>query len=1094
MQNVGWVILFFQLFFSSFGFAAEYGGNERFLSSLSLLNDLQNPHSCLKNPKFSGQCSDILSQLVKDDEQHRLFVFKSMAPSCKAYLGPPSSSGVHKVVSLVKPKEIQDFNHPDLLQRAFQTNKMKYLGEYTHENAKKCMLRPETKNNSVVAKFYYYAARLNETAGKIAQEQVIIDRYLNEKSKTKCPNEYLLAAARDTCEKALTCSQQETFEQLAARVPQEEELYLQTKTALTQIPENCDKDESCKKQKDALSALLAGLLEKNPWFLNEDFNSQKSKNSTKIRLEQYLKLARENLQTQQGQLEKAAMCIQTSNSEECKIDEVREILAITEDLPHTTGGLTATEKILNNHMNYQSCLEDASLARNRASGVVSDALKNAGLGLAVLPIGARWAAAKAGKMVLTEAAALMGADVALNVLSSRDSWKAVGEKCFSSDHMAFQFKMLPQNEICQNQSAALSPGAQETSACLINAGLSTLSALPFVGIGYNVVRYSQTAGIWKSAATPLKDAAHLTKTQPEAVVTNPTGTATGRRTADVTEQIERRQGGVLKVTSCAECRSESVIEHAAMPNLPKSMRILEGEKIDGSKSLYYKHSEKLKDGSWVATVREFQVDDITGTINANYPAGRELFEKIALEKAGKAHFAFFDVGSLGFVNKQFKAGSEAGDRYLKGVADKIREVGGSKVTLARTGGDEFGLIIDETDPAKAKALVKQIQESIRLDLKGDAKKIFFEEKVVRAQEFREALAKLQAEYPEGVSAEQKAQLLARIEELAKVQQPDVSIGVTQIGLEDRFVDLAARTEEQAKKMKIATALQFARSAAKYGSKETPNARPKPMYLAEVADPTSSPSWYMASKTTEAASAIDSLRVMSTSPKEEILRFSDMSVVRFEDELGRSIYKTERFFTDPATGKRVAVISEIPTRGATELLDGTHSEGQRLITGFIDSQPNSFFVMPKLRSLKFLNYFESGTQAGDTILEAVADLIKKNTRPYDLNFKLNGADFLMGVKNKSPQDMKVFYEKVNEQLKTHPKVVEALAKESSALAAKLEKAKALNDVEMVAEVQQRIQDLQNFNLDLQFQLVQKTELSAQPTLKEIQQKFDDKFHK
>lgn len=1082
---------FFILVFSTASSALEFTVNDRFQKSLSLLNDLQSPYSCTKAPKFSGQCSDILMKLVEDDQKDRLLVFKSMASTCKSRLAIYST----------RSKEIQDFKNPELLLSAFQANRMDYLGEHSNETIKTCMLRPETKNNDVISKFYHYVSRLNAASGQIAREQIIIDRYLKEKKKTECPNPYLLAAAKDSCEKALSCTNQDSIEKLITQIPIDEELFKQTKDALTKIPSDCEKDENCKKQKNALSATLAGLVDRNPWFMNEDFNSSKDKRPIKARLESYLRLARENLQKQQGQLEKASMCIHNANKEGCDIDEIREILSSTQRIPEVDGGTDATEKILNKYMNYQTCLEDWSLDRNRASGIVGDAGKNALLGLAVLPIGARWAAAKAGKMVIAEAAALAGADVVLNVLSSRDSWKGVAEKCFSVDAIAFQYKNLPQKDICEKPDAGLSSGSQEKSACLINAGLSALSALPFVGVGYNVVRYAQTSGLLKSAAnvtsTAAKEVGQAAQST-EKTVETAKGSGPARRASDRPQVIDRRQPGAIKNISCAhECRAEKIIDHSAIPNLPKTMRIIEGEKIDGSKALYYKHIEKLEDGSQIATVREFQVDEVTGGINANYPAGRELFNKIAKEKAGKAYFAFFDVGSLGFVNKEFKAGEAAGDRYLKGVADKIREIGQDKVTLARTGGDEFGLIIDEVDPIKAKELVVKIQNAIRKDLKGDAKRIFFEEKVERAKEYKEALAKLEAENPQGVPAEQKAELLSKISELAKVQQPDVSIGLAQIGHEDDLLDLAVKAEEQAKQMKISTALEFGRSAKKYGSKEAPNARPKPMYVAPVADAIPSSSWKPAANSARNAAtdvaAIDSLPIMQMEPKDEILRFSNMSVVRFEDQLGRSIFKTERFITD-ASGKRVPVISEIPTRGATGLLDGTHSEGQKLITSFIESQPNSFFVMPKLRSLKYLNYFESGTKAGDSILEAVGEVIKKNTRPYDLNFKLGGADFLMGVKNKSVQEMTDFYKKVTEQVASHPKVKEALAQEASALAVKLEKAKAANDVELIAEVQQRIQDLQHFNLDLQFQVVQKSELSAQPSLKEIQTKFDDKFPK
>lgn len=1114
-------------FFAFLAWGEDPGAQKFLLKGLSGLSDLQSfSDSCLKEPKFSSQCSNTLTQLVKDDANDRLLVFESMAPSCRKTI---------ESMRATKTKGIRDFSSPELLQKAFATNKMNHLGEFSHQSAKACLLRAANKNNDVVSKFYYYATRLNEASGKIAQEQAIIDRYLQNKTSSVCPSEQLLTAAHEACQKAQSCSNPESLNQLAQRVKIEEELYEQTAQALSKLAKNCDQNESCRQEKSALSAVAAGLLAKNPWFVNADFNTQKKRSPVKERLENYFKLSQENLKKQQALLHKASMCIHFSNEAECKTEEVREILSLTPDLPDVTGGTTDSERILNEYMNYQRCLEDGSLTRNRASGIVGDAVKSAGLGLIALPIGARWAAGKAGQMVFAEASVLLGADVAVNVLSSQDSWKAMADKCFSADQIDFQFKKLSTQQICENPSSSLSQGQQEKSACLMNAGLSALSALPFVGTGYNVVRYAKTSGLFKAAA-PVKDTAALSMSLPtgtatlskestaaagqnstaatgaSSVNTSNTSAASGaasatksetkvvatdvakphNRVSDKAASSERRLGGALTHTSSASMKAEKNVDLAVAPNLPESLRIVEVEKVDGTKALYYKSAVQTKDGTWKSSMHEFQLDEVTGALNANYPAGRELFEKIAQEKAGKAYLAFFDVGSLGFVNKSFKAGEQAGDRYLKGVADKIKEIGAGKVTLARTGGDEFGFIIDEPDPVKAKALVVKIQKAIRKDFDGDAKLVFREEKVSRVKEAREALKKLEAENPQGVTAEQKRQALRRIEEISRIQQPDVSIGITQIGTQDNLNQMFVRAEKQAQKMKISTALKNSRSAKKYKSIQTPSAKPDPRYLAPVEDIAPSPSW-RSSPSSSRAPSVDSLKPITSEPKEEVLRIADMSLVRFEDELGRSSFKTERFITD-ATGKRVPVISDIPTRGSSGLLDGTHTEGQRLLTGFISASPTSYLVMPKLRSLKYLNYFESGTQAGDEILEAVGEIIKKNTRPSDLNFKLGGADFLMGVNNRSTQEMQPLFARVKEQLKTHPKVLAVLEREKAALTAKLERAKSLSLIAEAQEAQKQLQDLKNFNFDLQFETLPRTEIPVGSTLKDIQKKFDDQFDK
>lgn len=1127
----------FLIFWESFAAAVEFGGNERFLKSLSMFEGYQQrPRTCVKPPNLKGSCSETLSRLVDDEKQTRALIFEPSIEHCKNDL----ESSNPRVLQGIK-----DFKNPELLQQAFQSNLFNDLSEFSHESIKACLRSSSSKNNEVVSKFYYYTARLNEASGKIAQDQIIIDRYLGEKKQTSCPNEFLLSNGNDFCQKVRNCSGPEGLDQLSGQVQIEEEVYLQAKDAYAKLPKSCpEKDQNCQQEKKGLGAVIAGLLNKNPWFLNSDFNEDRKKYPVKNRLKKYFKTAQANLKKQQEQLETAALCLHVTDHEQCKdIDAIRETLALAAEFENHEEAQTPTQKILKGYMKFQGCIEANALDKNRASTAFKDAFANAGIGLAALPIGARWAAVKAGEMATSGVMALVAVDVAANVLSSRETWADLEKSCFSPKEIKFELKHVSQKMACEDTRSNLSAGTQESSSCLASLGLTTLSAVPFAGAGVNFLHYAQSTGLFKIAnttaqvvTTASKEAAAVatieaakntsvgagtannTATKNSAAVNAETASGKSsqeRRSSAVKESAERRHQETYKTTSYPEYLSEKIIQHENFPNFPEGLRLLEREKVDGSKALFYKYPEQLMDGSWRASVREIQIDDVTGALNANYPAGRDLFYRIASEKAGKAYFAFFDVGSLGFVNKNFKAGEAAGDRYLKGVADKIREIGAGKVTLARTGGDEFGLIIDEVDPVKAKALVQKIQEEIRKDLKGDAKKVFFEEKVARREDFQKEIAQLENQNKNQLTAEQKSKILdglaseeklvrvtreqkiqraQKFKDLAKVQQPDVSIGLTQIGSYDSLMDLSLRAEEQAKNMKIATALKFGRSAEKYGSKATPNARPESMYLAPVADATPSPSWSVKQGRLFSTPNVDSLSLMKIDPKEEVLRFSEISVVRFEDELGRSIYKTKSFFTEAGTGKKIPVISEIPTRGTAGQLDGTHPEGQKLIAAYIHSQSRAGLGMMKLRSLKYLNYFKSGTQAGDIVLDALGEITKKNLRSYDLSMRLNGADSIIGLKDGTTKAMQKNFNQISEQLKSHPKVIELFAKENQALLVDLAVAQGRGDAEKIVEIQKRIQDLKNFDFDLQFQVLEHSEMSSTPTLKEIQKKFDDKFSK
>ncbi len=1065
MRWITFISLF--LFYGS-SFANGFSADDQFQSSLKAFNQSQRSGSCSKVADLHGQCPQAMVELAIDDSKNRILIFESIAPLCRQGFENSKSKTA---------KTIQDIKSPELLQNAFEKNKFSYLGEYTHQTAKSCLQNASTKNNFVLSKFYHYAARLNETAGKIAQEQVLIHQILGSPAP-ECPNIYLLTAANDYCKKALACPAVPNITQLAERVAGEEIVYASTTANLSKLPKNCDDEVECKKTKTALSLTLAGLISKNPWFLNDAFMKQKSHWPTSARLKKYLNLASENLKQQQKKIEKSTMCLHVSKDETCDIDEMREVLSLTRSFTDHSGG-EPVEQVIDRYMELQTCLEEKSLLRNQASQVVKSGVKDAVLGLIALPIGARMVAGKLAGIAVSQLSLLIGAEIAVNVMSSQDSWREMGRTCFQAEEMNFQFKPTTGEQVCKNSESSLSVGNQDRSSCLVNAGLSVLTALPFATTGSQMLVVAKRAGFLSPAKVSVKavvEASHSSLSTETAAA----GSTASRRTEDVNKiAIEKRTNGPSNFV-CKTCPADKVLNSLpTVPNLPKEVQIFSTEKVDGSSVLKFKATERLPAGEWVSVEKEFQTDPITGAINANYPEGRELFEKMAQAKAGKAYFAFVDVGSLGFVNRTFKEGSSAGDRYLKAVAEKIMELGEGKITLGRTGGDEFGLIIDEVDPVKAQNLIKKIQEGIKNDFKGDAKRIFFEEKAALAAEARAAN-----------SAEEKAAILEKIKDLSKTQEPDVSIGITQMGAGEKLSDLALRSEPQAVKMKISTAVEKGRSPEKYGSKETPNARPNNRYVAPIERPIPSPTWQLA-RSADSAPPLSSLRPMVVERKEDLMRFSDISVVRFEDELGRSSYKTERFIVDPINGKRVPVISDIPTRGATGLLDGSHSEGEKLISSFLGTHSEALLVEVKLKSLKYLNYFSDGTISGDEVLEAVADLIKRNMRRSDLNFKLPGADFLSAVKASPPQDLNKLHATLNDQLKTHPKVIAVLEREAKALAVQLKNA-ATPDA--TKEVQKKIDNLKNFNFDLQFQSVNQSEVNSKTSFKEIQKKLDAKFEK
>lgn len=527
-------------------------------------------------------------------------------------------------------------------------------------------------------------------------------------------------------------------------------------------------------------------------------------------------------------------------------------------------------------------------------------------------------------------------------------------------------------------------------------------------------------------------------------------------------------------------------------NLPESLKLDKVERIDGSSYLQYSFAEKLPDGTWVRSQKELPIDKLTGAINANFVGGREFFEKMALAKAGRSHLAFIDVGSLGAVNKTFKAGTEAGDRYLKAVAEEIIKNGEGKVTLARLGGDEFGLIIDSADPKKVKSILENIQNSIRKKLDGDAHQVFRDEKIARADKYREEAKKLAAQNPDGkLTAENKAALRQDIDELAKIQQPDVSIGSTQIGQGEDLNDLLFRSESQAKDMKIQTTLNFGRSAEKYGSSAIPNSRPSPMFQAPVSTSSNTSTWTVSGKSESESLDLGSLRSMRVVRKEEVSRVGTMTLARYEDELGRTTYRAEKFLKDGPGGEKRKISTEIPTRGSTGLLDGMHSESQKMVLEHLKTNRDAVLIMPKLTGLRYLNYFESGTKAGDDMLEAVSKSIKSSLRADDLTFKLNGADFLMSVKKTNPAAVEKITEKLNADILKSPEVKVIIDRERSAISAKIQAAQKSGDKAAVEKLNQKMNDLKNYSPGLKFETLSSEEIGSK-SFDDILKNFDQKF--
>ncbi len=682
-------------------------------------------------------------------------------------------------------------------------------------------------------------------------------------------------------------------------------------------------------------------------------------------------------------------------------------------------------------------------------------------------------------------------------------------------------------ERCEPGRSPLSDRQFEEGHCVLDSALAAVGLLPVAGTSYQILNAAKKAGYLKALSPLSAPSGKLATTGESAIDEALTG---GKKVtgANRYSDLEKRSSGIdagkgNSFLARSGIQSQRPVTLEAVPSPPANIEIFEIQKVDGRSGFLFSVPEKLENGTWVKSSKEFLMDPITGGVDATSPAGRELFERLASSMAGRAHFAFIDVGSLGFVNKSFKAGDLAGDRYLKSVAEAILKNGEGKITLARTGGDEFGLIIKESDPAQVSRILSKIRESIKSDMKADAKKIFAEEKTQRAQEFKKSIAQFKKENPEfsptelqellkkspdelrelaqGASnpeqrraLEQISSLKKPIHDISRTSVPDISIGTTQIGSLDDFSSLAGRAEDLAKTSKIESTLKQGRPASKYGDDRPPEVRPDFRFRSDIQTPAVSPSWnQVASDMASAPKNLEGLRPMSYTRSREVVRVGDSTVAEYTDELGRVTFRSERYVINPLTHEKVGVLTDIPLRGSSGLLDGMHPESQYLIVNHFKKNQDTILVMPKLRSLKYLNYFENGTQAGDEVISVVGELLKKQARSQtDLAFKMNGADFLWSAQGISKSNLQSRFSEISRQLEQHPRIVELLKKEKLRLEKAIDLSQKAGQKADVKRYQEQLHRVQNFKFDLQFDTLTHGEVKTNATVADIQKQFDQKF--
>lgn len=553
-----------------------------------------------------------------------------------------------------------------------------------------------------------------------------------------------------------------------------------------------------------------------------------------------------------------------------------------------------------------------------------------------------------------------------------------------------------------------------------------------------------------------------------------------RRVPEKKFQGSEKRASTLPSISQIPADNLKAILPSQWPALPSHLRILQGTRKNGEVVHYFESAEKLKDGSVQISWGELYFDKLTGALDCNYAGCRKFFEKMVQAKAGKSHIGFLDVAVVGKTNSEFKAGRKAGDALIVDVYNKILKAGEGKISVVRWGGDEFLFEIAETNPFKVQAILKKIQSLVKDDLEGPGMQIFKDERKAR-----------EAAYQAKPTPENKA----RLKDLEKIYGPDISLGSAQVGAEDSLdAILQAAESRQATVSKISNKLHHGLSAEKYGDLRPPLVTPDVHYRPFVRAPIQSPSWRKPPQKPIENPDWNNLHHLEMTPvADSEKRFGDSVLAVYKDPQGNLRTMVTRWEEIPgASGRRIPIQVEIPTRGNTGVIDAGHPESQRLIATHFTSEKDKVMLGIKLNNLHTINYFEQGTKAGDKILDAIGDTIRKNTRAGDLTSKMGGKDFFQNLETTSTEGVLEIQKRIRKEISEHPVIKATLEEERRLLSIKLAEAKARGSEKEVKRINDKIETLATFEPQILIEHIRNGLSEGPKTFDEIIGTFENLF--
>ncbi|OLE24017.1 MAG: hypothetical protein AUG44_20580 [Actinobacteria bacterium 13_1_20CM_3_71_11] len=115
----------------------------------------------------------------------------------------------------------------------------------------------------------------------------------------------------------------------------------------------------------------------------------------------------------------------------------------------------------------------------------------------------------------------------------------------------------------------------------------------------------------------------------------------------------------------------------------------------------------LSDAKTLATAQHARRDPVTGLPNRVY-----FLERLeqTLTRGVKAHVLFLDLDRFKLVNDTL--GHSAGDELLRQVGNRLRETLRGGECLARFGGDEYAVLVEDTDPDGVRLLARELLAAV----------------------------------------------------------------------------------------------------------------------------------------------------------------------------------------------------------------------------------------------------------------------------------------------------------------------------------------------------------------------------------------------